>query len=96
MHPLQNFRTSLFAADATHQKKVFMSWCHSIRLKTHIFPTPQKSYATIFLGCTGPFYGPNNTNHTKNYQKVTFGALFGPPPQNCTTVHHSAVQCIVV
>ena len=53
----------------------------------------------FFLGCTGPHFGPTNTNHAKNYQKITFGALFRIPPQNalqCTTVHYSAVQCIEV
>ena len=70
------------------------SKCHSIRLQTPIFPTPQKVMQRFFLGCTGPHFGPTNTNHTKNYQKITFGVLFSLPPQNalqCTTV-----QCNVL
>ena len=49
-----------------------MSWCRSICLQTPICPTPQKRYATIFLGCTGPYYGPANTNHTKIYLYLYF------------------------
>ena len=30
------------------------------------FQPLQKSYATIFLGCTGSYFGPTNTNRTKN------------------------------
>ena len=73
-----------------------MTKCHSIRHQTPKFPTPPKSYATFFLGYSGPYFGPTNTNHTKNYQNITFGALFRLPPQNalqCTTVHYSALQC---
>jgi len=50
----------------------------------------------FFLGCTGPHFGPTNTNHAKNYQKITFWALFRIPPPKCTTVHYSAVQWIEV
>ena len=48
----------------------------------------------FFLGCTGPYFGPTNTNHAKNYQKTTFGVLFSLPPQNalqCTTVQCSYI-----
>ena len=72
-----------------------MTKCHSIRHQTPKFPTPQKSYATICLGYSGPYFGPTNTNHTKNYQKITFGALFRIPPQNaqqCTTVQVQALE----
>merc|ERR1711974_391766 len=58
------------------------------------FQPPQKVMQRFFLGCTGPHFGPTNTNHTKNYQKITFGVLFSLPPQNalqCTTV-----QCNVL
>ena len=50
----------------------------------------------FFLGCTGPHFGPTNTNHAKNYQKITFGALFRIPPQNalqCTTVQCNVLKC---
>ena len=49
-----------------------------------------------FLGCTGPHFGPTNTNHAKNYQKNTFWALFRIPPQNalqCTTVQCNVLKC---
>ena len=62
--------------------------------KPLFFQPPKKVMQRFFLGCTGPYYGPTNTNHTKNYQKTTFGALFRPPPQialQCTTV-----QCNVL
>ena len=67
-----------------------MSRCTVIRTFWAIFATTPKSYATIFLGFTGLHFGPTNTNHTKNYQKITFGVLFSLPPQNAlqgTTVH---------
>ena len=50
----------------------------------------------FFLGCTGPHFGPTNTNHAKNYQKITFWALFRIPPQNalqCTTVQCNGLKC---
>ena len=50
----------------------------------------------FFLVCTGPHFGPTNTNHAKNYQKITFGALFRIPPQNalqCTTVQCNVLKC---
>ena len=50
----------------------------------------------FFLGCTGPHFGPTNSNHAKNYQKITFGALFRIPPQNalqCTTVQCNVLKC---
>ena len=50
------------------------------------FQPPPKVMQQFFLGYTGPHFGPTNTNHTKNYQKITFGALFRKPPQN-------ALQC---
>ena len=62
--------------------------------KPLFFQPPKKVMQRFFLGCTGPYYGPTNTNHTKKYQKTTFGALFRPPFQNalqCTTV-----QCNVL
>ena len=37
-------------------EKVLTSRCTVIRTFWAIFPTPQKSYATIFLGCTGPHF----------------------------------------
>ena len=58
------------------------------------FQPPKKVMQPFFLGCTGPHFGPTSTNHTKNYQKITFGVLFSLPPQNalqCTTV-----QCNVL
>ena len=59
----------------------------------YISSPPLKRYATIFFGGVGdPFFGPTNTNHTKNYQKKnTFGVLFSLPLQNalqCTTVKY--------
>ena len=48
------------------------------------------------LGYSGPYFGQTNTNHTKNYQKITFGTLFRIPPPKSTKVHYSAVQCIEV
>ena len=45
----------------------------------------------VFLGL---HYGSRKPNHTKKYQKITFGVLFSLPPQNalqCTTV-----QCNVL
>ena len=59
-------------------------------------PTKKKTYATIFWGCTGPYFGPTNTNHAKNYKKKHFWGYFLAYPQKCTTAHHSAVQCTVV
>ena len=50
----------------------------------------------FFLVCTGPHFGPTNTNHAKNYQKITFGALFRIPPQNalqCTAVQCNVLKC---
>ena len=73
--------------------KNLKSKCHSIGLQTPIFPTPQKSYATIFLGCRGPYYGPTNTMQQKIIKKH-FWALFRPPPQNalqCTTVQSNVL-----
>ena len=58
------------------------------------FQPPQKVMQQFFSGYPGPYFGPTNTNHTKNYQKTTFWALFRIPPQNalqCTTV-----QCNVL
>ena len=84
----------------THRKggtlETDMTKCHSIRHQTPKFPTPPKSYATIFLGYSGPYFGPTNTNHTKKYQKIIFGALFRIPPQNalqCTTVQCNVLKC---
>ena len=57
--------------------------------KKAIFPTPQKNYVTIFLGCRWLYFGPTNTIHAKKYQKTTFGVLFGLPPK----MHYSAPQC---
>ena len=57
---------------------------------------PPKVMQQFFLGCTGPHFGPTNTNHAKNYQKITFGALFRIPPQNalqCTTVQCNGLKC---
>ena len=53
------------------------------------FQPPQKVMQQFFLGYAGPYFGLTNTNHTKNYQKITFGALFRIPPQN-------AIRCITV
>ena len=50
----------------------------------------------FFSGYSGPYFGPTNTNQTKNYQKITFGALFRIPPQNalqCTTVQCNGLKC---
>ena len=50
----------------------------------------------FFWGYSGPHIGPTNTNHTKNYQKITFWALFRIPPQNalqCTTVQCNVLKC---
>ena len=61
-----------------------------------IFQPPQKVMQQFFLGCTGPHFGPTNTNHAKNYQKITFWALFRIPPQNalqCTTVQCNVLKC---
>ena len=44
------------------------------------------------LGCTGPHFGPTNTDHATNRQKITIGHFLGYPPK----MHYSAVQCIVV
>ena len=60
------------------------------------FQPPQKVMQQFFLGYSGPYFGPTNTNHTKNYQKITFGALFRIPPQNalqCTTVQCNGLKC---
>ena len=43
-----------------------------------------------FFSSGAPYFGPTNTNHTKNDQKNTVGALFRKTAQNalqCTTVH---------
>ena len=50
------------------------------------FQPPQKVMQQFY---SGPYFGPTNTNHTKNYQKITFGALFRIPPK----MHYSALQC---
>ena len=60
------------------------------------FQPPKKVMQQFFLGYSGPYFGPTNTNHTKNYQKITFGALFRIPPQNalqCTTVQCNVLKC---
>ena len=60
------------------------------------FQPPQKVMQQFVLGYSGPHFGPTNTNHTKNYQKITFGALFRIPPQNalqCTTVQCNVLKC---
>ena len=60
------------------------------------FQPPQKVMQQFFLGYSGPHIGPTNTNHTKNYQKITFWALFRIPPQNalqCTTVQCNVLKC---
>ena len=63
--------------------------------KRAIYPTPlQKDVQQVFLGCTGPHFGPTNTNHTKNYQKITLGVLFSLPPQNA--LQCTKVQCNVL
>ena len=68
---------------------------HDIRLSVIAFVTkplnfqPPKKLCNNFLGYSGPYFGPTNTNHTKNYQKITFGALFRIPPK----MHYSALQC---
>ena len=52
----------------------------------------------FFWGYSGPYFGPTNTNHTKNYQKITFGALFRIPPQNalqCSAMYWSANAGII-
>ena len=71
---IMNVLMMMFLEDSMNTSK-----CHSIRHQTPKFPTPQKSYATIFLGYSGPYFGPTNTNHTKKYQKITFGVLFIGP-----------------
>ena len=48
----------------------------------------------MFSVFRGPKYDDIRPNHTKKYQKITFGVLFSLPPQNalqCTTV-----QCNVL
>ena len=76
---------------------IHMTKCHSIRHQTPKIPTPpQKVMQQFFLGYSGPYFGPTNTNHTKNYQKITFWALFRIPPQNalqCTTVQCNVLKC---
>ena len=53
------------------------------------FQPPKKFMQQFFLGYSGPYFGPTDTNHTKNNQKITFGALFRIPPK----MHYSALQC---
>ena len=60
------------------------------------FQPPQKVMQQFVLGYSGPHIGPTNTNHTKNYQKITFWALFRIPLQNalqCTTVQCNVLKC---
>ena len=61
--------------------------------KRGYFSNPPKKSCNNFLGCTGPLFGPTNTNHAKNYQKITFGVLFRIPPQNA--LQCSAMYCRV-
>ena len=61
---------------AAKKRNQDMTKCHSIRHQTPKFPTPPKVMQQFFLGYSGPYFGPTNTNHTKNHQKITFGALF--------------------
>ena len=83
---------------------LFSSYIHSqVSLSVIAFVTkplnfqpPQKVMQQFFLGYSGPYFGPTNTNHIKNYQKITFGALFRITPPKCTTVYYSAVQWIEV
>ena len=61
-----------------------------------LFSNPPKKLCSIFLGCTGLHFGPTDTNHAKNYRKITLGALFRIPPQNalqCTTVQCNVLKC---
>ena len=56
-------------------------------------PCP-KVMQRFFWGCTGPHFGPTNTNHTKNYQKTLSGHFLGDPPQNalqCTTLQYNVL-----
>ena len=62
--------------------------------KRLFFQPPKKVMQQFFLGCTGPYYGPTNTNHAKNCQKTIFGALFRPPAQNA--LQRTTVQCNVL
>ena len=80
---------SLFCHQFYRWRNVHMIKWQIIRKNEAIFPTPQKSYVTIFLGCRLLYFGPTNTIHAKKYQKTTFGVLFGLPPK----MHYSAPQC---
>ena len=59
---------------------IAIAMCTVIRTFLALFPTTPKSYATIFWGYRGPYIGPTNTNHTKNFKRklifVTFLGMY--------------------
>ena len=50
LHPRFSSYFMLHPDCPTKMPHILKSKCHSVRLQTPIFPTPQKSYATIFFG----------------------------------------------
>ena len=63
--------------------------CHLNRKKTCRNQIVEKINEYVIFVFLGLHYGSRKPNHTKNYQKITFGVLFSLPPQNalqCTTV----------
>ena len=77
--------------------QTLMTKCHSICHQTPKFPTPPKSYATIFFWVT---QDPILVQLILIIQKITkkslLGHFLGYPPQNalqCTTVQCNGLKC---
>ena len=73
---------------------IHMTRCHLNRKKTCRNQIVEKINEHVIFVFLGLHYGSRKPNHTKKYQKITFGVLFSLPPQNalqCTTV-----QCNVL
>ena len=68
-----------------------MSKCRLIRMNLMTYlRSVNTSIIGFFFSSGAPYFGPTNTNHTKNDQKNTVGALLRKTAQNalqCTTVH---------
>ena len=51
------------------QLRTFTSRCTVIRTFLAIFPATLKVMQRFFLGYRGPYIGPTDTNHTKNFKQ---------------------------
>ena len=70
--------------------------CHSIRHQTPKKSTTRLDFLDKFCFSKQSYMMGGMVDHTKNYIKKHFRALFRPPPQNdlqCTTVQCNVLKC---